>query len=331
MSIEEYLPFGMGMEELIASAAATMVSAGAIAIYKSFLDKVPIQRRNKAISERKALLRQQLIAPKRRPKVATITLAREIVNRAKLMTGKPLEEATNKLVRAGFRSRDAITVFLFAKLCLPAVLGAAVLIGVYGLDMYNLTAQGKLFTSVGTVLFGFFLPDIYVKNIANKRMKELVRAMPDMLDLLVICAEAGLSLDNAIVRVAQEIRFNSKEMADELELTSAELGFMAERKTALENLHKRTNMQAMQALVSTLAQSERYGTPLAQSLRVLASELRDERLMRAEEKAAQLPATMTVPMIIFIMPALFIVLIGPGCMRAIDVLIPAIKSAGRGG
>ena len=140
-----------------------------------------------------------------------------------------------------------------------------------------------------------------------------------------ICAEAGLALDNALVRVAREMRMNSPEMADEMELTSAELGFMSERRIALENLYKRTNLPAMQALANTLIQSERYGTPLAQSLRVLSRELRDERLMKAEEKAARLPATLTVPMMIFIMPTLFIVLIGPGILRAIDGLGGVLK------
>ncbi|MDH3451776.1 MAG: type II secretion system F family protein, partial [Gammaproteobacteria bacterium] len=178
----------------------------------------------------------------------------------------------------------------------------------------------RLIASSCSVILGFYLPDILIKNLIDKRTHLLTRAMPDMLDLLVICAEAGLALDNALVRVSKEIRLNCAEMADELELTSAELGFMSERRIALENLYKRTALPSMQALANTLIQSERYGTPLAQSLRVLSRELRDERMMKAEEKAARLPATLTVPMMLFIMPTLFIVLIGPGILRAMDGL-----------
>ncbi len=325
MNLQEYIPFGLQVEELIALGASVFVAISVITVWRTLLEKAPAQRRIKAISDRRAQLRQDLGAAKRRPKVETLNVARRTLRYFKLMTGKPVENASAKLVRAGLRSRDAVTLFLFAKLCLPAGLGIGAVVCIYVLEMFNLGQQGRLFASAGTVLVAFYLPDIYIKNLIDKRMHLLTRAMPDMLDLLVICAEAGLALDNALVRVSREIRMNSPEMADEMELTSAELGFMSERRIALENLYKRTNLPAMQALANTLIQSERYGTPLAQSLRVLSKELRDERLMKAEEKAARLPATLTVPMMIFIMPTLFIVLIGPGILRAIDGLGSVLK------
>lgn len=325
MNLQDYIPFGLQVEELIALGASVFVAISVITVWRTLLEKAPAQRRIKAISDRRAQLRQDLGAAKRRPKVETLNVARRTLRYFKLMTGKPVENASAKLVRAGLRSRDAVTLFLFAKLCLPAALGIGAVVCIYVLEMFNLGQQGRLFASAGTVLIAFYLPDIYIKNLIDKRMHLLTRAMPDMLDLLVICAEAGLALDNALVRVSREIRMNSPEMADEMELTSAELGFMSERRIALENLYKRTNLPAMQALANTLIQSERYGTPLAQSLRVLSKELRDERLMKAEEKAARLPATLTVPMMIFIMPTLFIVLIGPGILRAIDGLGSVLK------
>lgn len=325
MNLQEYMPFGLQVEELIAFGAAVFVAISIVTVWRTLLEKAPAQRRIKAISDRRAQLRQDLGAAKRRPKVETLNVARRTLRYFKLMTGKPVENASAKLVRAGLRSRDAVTLFLFAKLCLPAALGIGAVVCIYVLEMFNLGPQGRLFASAGTVLVAFYLPDIYIKNLIDKRMHLLTRAMPDMLDLLVICAEAGLALDNALVRVSREIRMNSPEMADEMELTSAELGFMSERRIALENLYKRTSLPAMQALANTLIQSERYGTPLAQSLRVLSKELRDERLMKAEEKAARLPATLTVPMMIFIMPTLFIVLIGPGILRAIDGLGSVLK------
>jgi tight adherence protein C len=317
MNPAQLIPSGFGVEELIALGASLFVAISIVVVWRTLLEKAPAQRRIKAIAERRTTLRQALNAPKRRTKTETLNMARLTLRYFRLVTGKPVENARSKLVRAGFRSRDAVTLFLFAKLCMPLVLGVLIVVLVYVVELWGLGPQGRLITSIVAILFGFYLPDIYVKNLVTKRTHLLTRAM---LDLLVICAEAGLALDNALVRVSKEIRLNCPEMADEIELTSAELGFMSERRIALENLFKRTALPSMQALANTLIQSERYGTPLAQSLRVLSRELRDERLMRAEEKAARLPATLTVPMMIFIMPTLFIVLIGPGILRAIDGL-----------
>jgi tight adherence protein C len=320
MTLIQLISGGLGLEELIALGAAVFVGISIVVVWRGLLEKAPAQRRIKAITERRASLRQAMVAPKRRGKMETLNAARRTLRYFRLVTGKPVENARSKLVRAGFRSRDAVTVFLFAKLCLPVVLGIIVVVLVHVAEIYNLAPRTRLIASAGSVLLGFYLPDIYVKNLIDKRTHLLTRSMPDMLDLLVICAEAGLALDNALIRVSKEIRLNCAEMADEMELTSAELGFMSERRVALENLYKRTALVSMQALANTLIQSERYGTPLAQSLRVLSRELRDERLMKAEEKAARLPATLTVPMMIFIMPTLFIVLIGPGILRAMDGL-----------
>ena len=325
MNFKNLISAGLGLEDLIALGAAAFVGIGIVIVWRALLEKAPAQRRIKAIADRRANLRQAMTAPKRRTKIETLNVARRTLRHFRLMTGKPVENARSKLMRAGFRSRDAVTLFLFAKLCMPLALGIIAVIAVYVLELYHLGPQGRLFASVGAILAGAALPDIYVTNTISKRTHVLTRAMPDMLDLLVICAEAGLALDNALVRVSKEIRLNCAEMADEMELTSAELGFMSERRIALENLYKRTALPSMQALANTLIQSERYGTPLAQSLRVLSRELRDERLMKAEEKAARLPATLTVPMMIFIMPTLFIVLIGPGILRAIDGLSSVMK------
>jgi tight adherence protein C len=148
----------------------------------------------------------------------------------------------------------------------------------------------------------------------------LAKGLPDGLDLLVICAESGLSLDAALDRVANEIGDANVELGEELSLTSIELGFLPDRRQALVNLNRRTNLPSIRGVVNTLLQTEKYGTPLSQSLRVLANEFRDQRLLRAEEKAARLPATLTVPMIVFILPVLFIVLVGAAIIRVMDNL-----------
>jgi tight adherence protein C len=169
------------------------------------------------------------------------------------------------------------------------------------------------------VLLGFYAPTMYLRNAAAKRAKKLQRSLPDGLDLMVICAEAGLSLDASMTRVGREIAGTSAVLAEELSLTAIELGFLPNRHTALNNLTNRTNMAKLRALVNSLIQTERYGTPLANALRVLSAEFRDERMLKAEEKAAALPAKMTVPMIVFILPALFIVLGGPAIIQVMHV------------
>jgi tight adherence protein C len=164
------------------------------------------------------------------------------------------------------------------------------------------------------------VPEVFVKNAIQKRRKLIQKGLPDTLDLLVICAEAGLALDAALIRVSREMERSAPEVADEFGLTAVELGFLPDRKQALKNLIKRVRLPSIRGVVNTLMQTEKYGTPLSQALRVLAAEYRSERMLKAEEKATKLPALLTVPLIVFIMPTLFIVLLGPAILRAIDGL-----------
>ena len=211
-----------------------------------------------------------------------------------------------------------MVIYLSLKLCLPLAFGMLAAIAFYSLDVLALSKQMKPAAAILSVLAGFYLPDILVRNMADKRREKLIKALPDMLDLMVICTEAGSSLDATLFRVSREIRHASPEMAEEVELTGIELGFLPDRRQAFDNFCARTGIKHIDALVSTLVQTEKYGTPMAQSLRVLARELRDERLMEAESKAARLPATLMIPMVIFILPTLFVVLIGPGALNIVD-------------
>ena len=200
------------------------------------------------------------------------------------------------------------------------VLGAATAGLMYLTKIYDGPAMMRLTLTMTAIVAGVFAPEIYVRNVISKRRKALQKGLPDALDLLVICTEAGLGLDAALNRVSGEIAPNSPELADELTLTALELGFLPERKKALDNLNARTDLAAIRGVVNTLVQTEKYGTPLASSLRVLGAEFREERMLKAEEKAAKLPATLTVPMILFILPTLFIVLLGPAGINAMDAL-----------
>jgi tight adherence protein C len=211
-----------------------------------------------------------------------------------------------------------VAVFLVLRLASPLVIGAlAYLTGPTLLHQHGLIMRIAV-TGAG-ILAGAYLPTLMLKNLIERRRHKIQKALPDALDLFVICAEAGLSLDAAVTRVAREIGGGSPEMADELGLAAIELGFLPDRRDALHNLARRIGSADVRGLVNTLVQTEKYGTPLAQSLRVLSAEFRDTRLMKAEEKAARLPATLTVPMIMFVLPPLFVVLIGPAILQALAV------------
>jgi len=241
-----------------------------------------------------------------------------VVKKLKLMKGEGARHISAHLAQAGWRSKDALVTYLFARISLPLLLMAFGGIYCIAQNPFDWPLTGGVVATIGMGLIGYALPGVMVKNQISKRYKEMRKSLPDALDLLVICTEAGLNLDSGLDRVCREISNSSPELADEFGLTSIELGFLSDRKEALMNLAARVDFQSMNTLVNTLLQTEKYGTPLAVALRVLSAEMRDERLMKAEEKAARLPAIMTVPMILFILPALFIVLIGPAVLRAID-------------
>ena len=250
-----------------------------------------------------------------------VSFMRAATQRVAIMKDRQLRETRLALVGAGFRSRDAIVVFTFFKLVAPIVFMAAAALYVYGLDPIGRGAIFDLGAVMAAALIGSMLPDIIVKNRRQKRMEAVRKALPDTLDMLVICAEAGLASDAALKRVVAETGRKASVLAEELNQTALELSFMPERRLALENLAARVPVPSIVAFTNTMIQAEKYGTPLARAFKVLSQEQRTERMLRAEEKAGRLPATMTVPMMLFILPALFIVLIGPAVLQIMDNFI----------
>jgi tight adherence protein C len=228
-------------------------------------------------------------------------------------------ELRKNLARAGMRNREAVGYFAMIKVGMPIILFLLALFLTTGLGIAEKKPLIKLLMLLGMPVMGFMLPDMWLKNTIQKREDILRKSLPDAFDLLVICAEAGLGLDAALDRVGREITQSTPVLAEEIGITAVELGFMPDRRVALMGFAERVQLPSVRALVNTLTQSERYGTPLATALRVLSSELREERMMKAEEKAAKLPATLTVPMILFILPTLFIVLLGPAIIRVFDL------------
>ena len=316
----ENLPFGLSPDDaflLIAGAAALIV---VVMIWAMLTPKSPTNRRIQMLTAHEASLRSAAASSRQHRNDRTILMMRRVVDRMKLARSRQADSVAIKLQRAGKRGGDALIVYLFAKATLPLAMAGGCIMALFVLDLYDLTQEKKLLVSVGATLLGMVGPDIYLRNLADKRRIKMRKGLPDALDLMVICAEAGLSLDATLNKVATEIAETYPELSDELGLTAVELGFLPERRTALTNVAERTNLPGIRAMMQSLLQTERYGTPLAQSLRVLSAELRNERMMKAEEKAARLPATLTVPMILFILPPLFIVLLGPAILDTIDAM-----------
>lgn len=237
---------------------------------------------------------------------------RQIVERLDLRRALVDETTVDKLKVAGFRGQNPLTKFLFFRLVLPAVGFALGAIYVFMLD--GLPEQPffiKLFVCIVLAYAGFFAPVLYVSNRASKRKQSIQMAWPDALDLMLICVESGMSVEAAFRKVADEIGSQSVALAEEFVLTNAELSFLQERRQAYENLGVRTGLESVKSVSQALIQAERYGTPVSHALRVLANESRDMRMNAAEKKAAALPPKLTVPMILFFLPVLFAVILGP--------------------
>jgi tight adherence protein C len=237
---------------------------------------------------------------------------RSIVDSLDLKRALADEGTISKLRMAGFRGQNPLTRFLFFRLVLPFV--GLLLAAIYIFVLGGLAQQPffvKLFVCILFAYAGFYAPVIYVSNRATKRKQSIQMAWPDALDLMLICVESGISIEAAFRRVAEEIGNQSVELAEELVLTNAELSFLQERRQAYENLAMRTGLESVKSVSQALIQAERYGTPIGHALRVLSSESRDQRMNEAEKKAAALPPKLTVPMILFFLPVLFAVILGP--------------------
>ena len=322
MSLTSLLPTNWGIQDYITILVGVTAFLTVLAVWNTAIVRDPMRSRIKALAERRDHMRAGFMAPQRRERRTqrekSVGIMRQVVKRMNLMRSQSSQRIVQKLAEAGWRSKDSVVVYLFFKLILPILVGVVATVMLFGLGMFDIKPLMRIAAAIGSVLLAAIAPDILVKNKTTKRQAEIRKALPDALDLLVICAEAGLTVDAALSKVAREMAKSCDELADEFSLTAVELGFLTNRRQALENLSRRVDMPALRGVVTTLIQTERYGTPLSQSLRVLSAEFRNERLMRAEEKAARLPAVLTVPLICFILPALFIVLIGPAILKVMD-------------
>jgi tight adherence protein C len=257
--------------------------------------------------ERERLARTEKVSLRQSPK----QVVQKVVSDFNLSKWLAQEEARDKLVMAGFRGEAPYMTFLFCRLVTPIVFFIGTAIYVFVIAKMEQSTTVKIGFCVGAAYLGMQAPMFYLKNAINKRQLSIKRAFPDALDLLLICVESGMSVELAFRRVASELGAQSVPLAEEFTLTTAELSYLSDRKVAYENLQKRTGLDGVKSVCMALAQSERYGTPLGTTLRVMAQENRDARMTEAEKKAAALPPMLTVPMVLFFLPVLFIVILGP--------------------
>jgi len=309
------------IELLIALSAASSVFLAILVVAWPYLARDQLKVRMAEVASERERIRLRERARLNRSK-KHVTLRSEpkkfyqaIVERFNLAKQAEAPELVRRLRMAGYRGQGPAVTFVAARLISPVVLFAIAALYVFVV----LRLQHPLVVKLGLVLavaaLGYYAPLLYVRNRITKRQQAIRRAWPDTLDLLLICVESGMGIESAFRKVSEEIGFQSAELAEELSLTTAELSYLQDRRKAYENLGERTGLEGVRGVVTSLIQSEKYGTPLGQSLRVLAQENRDMRMSEAEKKAAALPPKLTVPMILFFLPILFAVIITPAIIQ----------------
>ncbi|CDN50531.1 MULTISPECIES: type II secretion system F family protein [Neorhizobium] len=310
---------------LLAILVAVAVFATLYTLASPFLEKGDLDKRMKAVSTEREQIRARERARMNSEQSKTSLRAqnnqsvRQIVERFNLRKALVDDNTVNRLRAAGLRSQNALNMFLLARFLLPFVFLAAAIVWIFVLG--NLATRPfpiRMLAAIVIAYIGFYAPNIYISNRVKKRQHSIKRAWPDALDLMLICVESGISMEAAMRRVAEEMAQASPPLAEEMVLTTAELSFLQDRRTALENLGIRTQLDIVRAVTQALIQAERYGTPIASALRVLAQEGRDERMNEAEKKAAALPPKLTVPMILFFLPVLIAVILGPAGIQVAD-------------
>ena len=313
----------------LATAAAAILSfATIVTLGLPLLERDTLNKRLKAVAERREELRaknKEALNGRRGPglraePVGSTKLIKQIVVRFNLSRLVASEDTQEKLQQAGMRGPTPLIVFNFFRFVMPFVVFAAALFYLFVVTHFGWPPMVKVATAVAAALVGYYLPDVFVSNLIARRQHSIMAAFPDALDLLLICVESGMSVEAGFSKVAGEIGQASGELAEEFALTTAELSYLPDRRQAFENLAKRCGHQGVKAVATALNQAERYGTPLGQALRVCAQENREMRMSEAEKKAAALPAKLTVPMILFFLPCLFVVIMGPAIMRVMRML-----------
>ena len=317
----EFLVNALNVKTLTMLFAAVAAAATVLTLTMPLVFVDPLDKRMRAVALEREKIRQrerermahesQKVKLRQSPK----QYVQRIVDQFNLSKWVGQEEARLKLIQAGYRGQAPYVTYLFVRMMTPVVCFLFSLIYLFVVLKFDQPATIKLGICIAAAYVGMQLPLVLLKNKITRRQLSIKRAFPDTLDLLLICVESGMSIEAAFRKVSNEVGTQSVALAEELTLTTAELSYLPDRRQAYENLAKRTDLDGVKSVCMALQQSERYGTPLATMLRVMAQENRDMRMSEAEKKAAGLPPKLTVPMILFFLPVLFVVILGPAVIK----------------
>ena len=311
-----YIQLLLQVETLITLLVALAAFGTVVSVAAPFFDGDKLKSRIKGVTEERERMRQQMKANfaindgrlREKTKPTLYSQLEQLLNLRKVFEG----EASRDLLRqAGYRTEKHLVTFLALRAIVPLVISIIAFVYASTIFAEKFAPNMRIAIAIGALVIGFYLPNVGLKNLIQRRQASIKKAWSDALDLLLICVESGMALEPSLQRVAREIGSQSVPLAEEMTLTVAELSYLQDRRKALDNLGKRTGLETVRAVVTSLIQSERYGTPLGTALRVLAQENRDSRMAEAEKKAAALPPKLTVPMILFFLPVIFVVILGP--------------------
>lgn len=309
---------------LAAGLAAVAAFATILTVAAPVFSGDKLESRLKAVANRREELRRSSRAAlegqsKKSIRRLDTSVFKKFVDKLDLQKALEDPNVTKKLVQAGLRGPKPLSMFYFFRFSLPFLFAIGAFLYLWFVNDHELKLQMKIAAVVAALAAGFYGPNLYLENLISKRRASIMRAFPDSLDMLLICVESGMSIEQGFGRVAEEIGTASAELAEELALTTAELSYLPDRRQAYYNLAERNNHPGVKGVAMALVQAEKYGTPMGNALRVMAKENRELRITEAEKKAAALPAKLTVPMIVFFLPVLFIVILGPAFIKINDM------------
>jgi tight adherence protein C len=309
------------MTALLAAVAAV---ATVLTFAMPLLVNDPLAKRMKAVSSERTRIRarerERLAKGDRKSlKVEQKPYMQQVVAKFNLAKHLGTEDAKERLQMAGYRGPAAMTTFLFFRLVAPLGFMAVTLFYLFLINNFGLSPLMRVGAAIFAAYFGMKAPEVFLRNQTAKRQTSIRRAFPDALDLMLICVESGMSIEAAFRKVADEIGSQSVALAEELTLTMAEMSYLQDRRLAYENFGKRTGLESVKSVGTALIQADKYGTPVATALRVLSQDSRDTRMAEAEKKAAALPPKLTVPMIVFFLPVIFVVILGPAYITVMSV------------
>jgi tight adherence protein C len=322
---------------LLSMGVGIAVFATVLTLLSTLMGQADLNKRMKSVSERRDELRRRSRAAIQGGPQGTGGLRqtdegfkKRVVERLNLTKLLEDPKVVDQMAQAGFRGPRPVTAFYFFRFATPFVFMALTAFYLFVVNDFGLPVMMRVTASMAAAVAGFYAPNIYLSNLISKRRTSIMQAFPDALDLLLICVESGMSIEAAIQKVSSEIGGTSIELAEELSLLASELSYLPDRRVAYENLGRRNNHPGVKAVATAMTQAETYGTPLASALRVMAKENRDLRLSAAEKKAAALPAQLTVPMIVFFLPVLFVVILGPAIINIMDTMKASAAAGGAG-